>query len=72
MEWVEDITALEALYGTPGAPSLRKVADRLIRAAEAELIATHGHLEMQAVAKRAKLSVGLAYHHFGSKLGGPW
>lgn len=29
MQWVEDITALEALYGTPGAPSLRKVATRL-------------------------------------------
>ena len=29
MEWVEDITALEALYGAPGAPSLRKVAHRL-------------------------------------------
>ena len=29
MDWVEDVTALEALYGTPGAPSLRKVATRL-------------------------------------------
>ena len=29
MEWVEDIKALEALYGTPGAPALRKVATRL-------------------------------------------
>lgn len=29
MEWVEDIAALETLYGTPGAPSLRKVAHRL-------------------------------------------
>jgi PPOX class probable FMN-dependent enzyme len=26
---IEDIAALEALYGRPGAPSLRKVADRL-------------------------------------------
>jgi AcrR family transcriptional regulator len=26
-------------------------------------------LEMQAVARRAKVSVGLAYHHFGSKAG---
>lgn len=42
---------------------------RLITAAQAELIAGHGHLEMQAVAKRAKVSVGLAYHHFGSKSG---
>lgn len=43
--------------------------ERLVAAAEAELIAGHGHLEMQAVARRAKLSVGLAYHHFGSKSG---
>ena len=42
---------------------------RLVRAAQAELIQTHGLLEMQAVAKRAKVSVGLAYHHFGSKAG---
>lgn len=42
---------------------------QLIAAAEAELIAGHGMLEMQAVAKRAKVSVGLAYHHFGSKSG---
>ena len=43
--------------------------DRLEQAAEAELIAGHGHLEMQAVARRAGVSVGLAYHHFGSKAG---
>ncbi|MBT1514267.1 TetR family transcriptional regulator [Bradyrhizobium sp. SRL28] len=43
--------------------------ERLIRAAEKELIQSHGHLEMQAVAKRARVSVGLAYHHFGSKAG---
>ena len=43
--------------------------ERLIGAAEAELIGGHGHLEMQAVARRAKVSVGLAYHHFGSKSG---
>jgi AcrR family transcriptional regulator len=43
--------------------------EKLVRAAEAELIRSHGHLEMQAVAKRAKVSVGLAYHHFGSKAG---
>ncbi len=29
MEWVEDITALEALYGEPPAAALRKVAHRL-------------------------------------------
>src|SRR6266508_1641786 len=43
--------------------------ERLIRAAQEELIRSHGHLEMQTVAKRAKVSVGLAYHHFGSKAG---
>jgi len=43
--------------------------ERLIRAAQDELIQGHGVLEMQAVAKRAKVSVGLAYHHFGSKAG---
>jgi AcrR family transcriptional regulator len=43
--------------------------ERLIRAAQDELIHGGGALEMQAVAKRAKVSVGLAYHHFGSKAG---
>jgi AcrR family transcriptional regulator len=41
----------------------------LVRAAQQELIQSNGHLEMQAVAKRAQVSVGLAYHHFGSKAG---
>ena len=43
--------------------------ERLVRAAQDELIRNHGHLEMQAVAKRAQVSVGLAYHDFGSKAG---
>jgi len=43
--------------------------ERLVRAAQEELIQNHGLLEMQAVARRAKVSVGLAYHHFGSKAG---
>ena len=42
---------------------------RLIMAAEAELIANDGQVEMLAVARRAGLSVGAAYHHFGSKTG---
>ncbi|MDP1869586.1 MAG: TetR/AcrR family transcriptional regulator [Bradyrhizobium sp.] len=46
-----------------------RTRERLIQAAEEELILGHGHLEMKAVAKRAQLSVGLAYHHFGSKAG---
>lgn len=44
-------------------------AGRLVAAAQDELIAGQGHIEMQAVAKRAQVSVGLAYHHFGSKAG---
>jgi AcrR family transcriptional regulator len=40
-----------------------------VRAAQAELIQSQGLLEMQAVARRAKVSVGLAYHHFGSRPG---
>src|SRR5258708_21580844 len=43
--------------------------ERLLCAAQEELILGHGHLEMQAVARRAQVSVGLAYHHFGSKAG---
>jgi len=44
-------------------------SERLISAAQEELIQTRGLLEMQPVAKRANVSVGLAYHHFGSKAG---
>lgn len=42
---------------------------RLIAAAEKELIANDGHMEISAVAKRAAVSAGLTYHHFGSKTG---
>jgi AcrR family transcriptional regulator len=42
---------------------------KLVCAAQQELIQGQGHLEMQAVARRAQVSVGLAYHHFGSKAG---
>ncbi len=30
MQWIEDTNSLKALYGAPGIPSLRKVADRLM------------------------------------------
>jgi AcrR family transcriptional regulator len=43
--------------------------EKLVCAAQEELIQGQGHLEMQAVARRAQVSVGLAYHHFGSKAG---
>jgi len=46
-----------------------KSTDKLMDAAEAELIANDGQLEIARVAARAKVSVGLAYHHFGSKTG---
>lgn len=42
-------------------------AQRILEAAEKELIANGGFLEMASVASRANVSVGLAYHHFGSK-----
>ncbi|MGN1285250.1 MAG: TetR/AcrR family transcriptional regulator [Bradyrhizobium sp.] len=51
-----------------GATSLG-TRERLLAAAQQELIEGQGHLEMQAVARRAQVSVGLAYHHFGSKAG---
>ncbi|MAI89325.1 TetR/AcrR family transcriptional regulator [Ponticaulis sp.] len=44
-------------------------AERLLQAAKEELLANDGYMEMSAVAKRAGASVGLAYHHFGSKTG---
>jgi AcrR family transcriptional regulator len=43
--------------------------ERLLCAAQEELTQGQGHLEMQAVARRARVSVGLAHHHFGSKAG---
>lgn len=49
MQYIEDIAALEALYGRPGQPSLRKVADHLtplyakwIRAARFAVLTTVG------------------------------
>ncbi len=46
-----------------------KTRRALIAAAQAELMASEGDAEMAAIAKRAGVSVGLAYHHFGSKAG---
>ncbi|MEL6857424.1 MAG: phytanoyl-CoA dioxygenase family protein [Pseudomonadota bacterium] len=42
---------------------------RLLDAAEAELIANDGHLEIDATARRAGVAVSLVYHHVGSKSG---
>jgi len=44
-------------------------AQLILNAAEKELITNNGFLEMASVAARANVSVGLAYHHFGSKTG---
>lgn len=41
----------------------------LLDAARAELMASEGEAEMAAIAARAGVSIGLAYHHFGSKAG---
>jgi AcrR family transcriptional regulator len=42
---------------------------RILEAAEAAFIAGAGEIEMGEVARRAGVSVGLAYHYFGSKAG---
>lgn len=42
---------------------------RILMAAEQELLANDGRLEMLAVARRADLATGLAYRYFGSKAG---
>jgi AcrR family transcriptional regulator len=42
---------------------------RLRHAAAAELVARHGVLEVESVAQRAEVSVGLIYRHFGSRAG---
>lgn len=47
----------------------KRTRDALVAAAELELVRGQGQLEMQALAARAKVSIGLAYHHFGSKAG---
>ncbi len=42
---------------------------RLLQAARSELIERSGVLEVESVARRAGVSVGLIYRHFGSKAG---
>jgi AcrR family transcriptional regulator len=41
----------------------------LVEAAIAALVAGNGDFELQDIARRAQVSVGLAYHRFGSKAG---
>src|SRR3954471_12857797 len=50
-------------------PKLEATRTRVLNAAARELIAQDGRLEVQPVARRARGSVGLIYHHFGSKQG---
>lgn len=47
----------------------RTSSDRLLEAAAVELCRGDGNCEMSAVARTAGVSVGLAYHYFGSKAG---
>lgn len=46
-----------------------KTSERLMAAAALELCRGNGDFEMSSVSRTAKVSVGLAYHHFGSKSG---
>lgn len=47
----------------------RDTRHRLLAAATAAIIEGSGEFEIGDVARRAQASVGLAYHHFGSKAG---
>ena len=50
-------------------PRGRKTREKLIDAARGALIEGQGIAEITDIAKRAGVSAGLAYHHFGSKDG---
>jgi AcrR family transcriptional regulator len=52
-----------------GESATKDKGDRLLDAAAAALVDGGGAFEVQDVAKRAGVSVGLAYHRFGSKAG---
>jgi AcrR family transcriptional regulator len=52
-----------------GASATKDKGDRLLDAAAVALVDGGGAFEVQDVAKRAGVSVGLAYHRFGSKAG---
>jgi len=41
MQTIDDIASLEALYGTPGAPALRKVARRMTPTYRRWIMASH-------------------------------
>ncbi len=50
-------------------PARKATRDQLLDAARAELIKGDGELELAKVAKRAGVSDGLTYYHFGNKAG---
>lgn len=54
---------------TPRVDRAQRSRAVLVEATAAALIAGNGDFELQDVAKRARVSVGLAYHRFGSKAG---
>jgi AcrR family transcriptional regulator len=53
----------------PRTPRGAATRGRLLEAARSELVERHGVLEVDSVAHRAGVSVGLIYRHFGSKAG---
>lgn len=55
--------------GSPAPTRGASTRTRLIDAARSALIEGQGEAEMADIAKRAGVSAGLAYHHFGSKDG---
>jgi len=61
--------AAPAKPSTPKPGRSVRTRQRLMEAARAELIERAGAAEISAIAKRAGVSAGLAYHHFGSKEG---
>jgi AcrR family transcriptional regulator len=44
-----------------------RTRQRILAAAVEELLAGHGHIELAAVARRARISAGAPYRHFRSK-----
>jgi AcrR family transcriptional regulator len=53
----------------PRTPRGAATRGRLLQAARSEIVDRHGVLEVESVARRAAVSVGLIYRHFGSKAG---
>lgn len=71
LTWESTEAAVDEGSAARGAMASRRVRTRrqLLDAAAQELVAGNGQLEIANVAARAGVSVGLSYHHFGSKAG---